>query len=166
MNKKIRQYIGLSFALIMYYVIHEGTHLIYALSIHTFKQVNFLGLGVQIDIYADKMTNNQLAIFCIVGSIATLFIGYILILCTNLICKVSSKVFKAYMYYMTLALLFIDPLYLSVLYNYLGGGDMNGISLLIPEFYARVLYGILFIINIIIFIMIVLPKYKLVFSKE
>ena len=166
MNKKIRQYIGLLFALLMYYIIHEGTHLIYALSINAFKQIHFIGLGVQIDIYAEKITKPQLAIFCIVGSIATTIVAYLLVVFINKICKVSSKVFKACMYYMTLAFLFIDPIYLSLLCVYFGGGDMNGISLLIPEFIARSIYGIMFIINLVVFIKIVVPKYKLSFLEK
>ena len=32
MNKKIRQYIGLAVAVLMYYLIHEGAHLVVALA--------------------------------------------------------------------------------------------------------------------------------------
>ena len=65
MNKATRQYIGLFSAIVSYYVIHEGAHLVYALCIGVFKQINFMGLGVQIDVYAEKMTPEQLGIFCI-----------------------------------------------------------------------------------------------------
>ena len=70
------------------------------------------------------------------------------------------------MYYITLALLFIDPIYLSIGYKFVGGGDMNGIQLMIPENIASILFGILLIINIFIFIKIELPKYKLGFKGE
>ena len=36
MNKRTRQYIGLLLAILSYYLIHEGAHLIYALAIGTF----------------------------------------------------------------------------------------------------------------------------------
>lgn len=39
----------------------------------------------------------------------------------------------AALYYITIALLLLDPLYLSVLCGLFGGGDMNGIALLLPE---------------------------------
>ena len=45
MNKRIRQYIGLLSAVLMYYIIHEGAHLIYALSVGAFRKINFMGLG-------------------------------------------------------------------------------------------------------------------------
>ena len=41
---------------------------------------------------------------------------------------------------------------------------MNGISLIIPEIAARVIYGILLVVNAVIFIKVVLPKYKMAFK--
>ena len=68
------------------------------------------------------------------------------------------------MYYVTIIMMFMDPLYLCVLCSIFGGGDMNGISLIISEIAARVIYGILFIVNAVIFIKVVLPKYKMAFQ--
>ena len=64
MSKRTRQYIGILAALAAYYLVHEGAHLLYALLSGVFKQINFMGLGVQIDVYAEHMTNMQLGIFC------------------------------------------------------------------------------------------------------
>ena len=161
MNKRVRQYLGLLSAILAYYIIHEGAHLLYALYIGVFKHINFIGLGIQIDVYAEKMTSTQMGIFCILGSVATALVSYLLVAFTDKIGQNPSKVFKACMYYITLALLFIDPLYLSILCGLFGGGDMNGISLLIPEIAARIVYGVLLLINTIIFLKIILPKYKL-----
>ena len=72
MNKRVRQYVGLLSAVIAYYLLHEGAHLLYALSIGAFKQINLMGLGMQIDIYAEKMTQTQLGVFCLLGSVTTL----------------------------------------------------------------------------------------------
>ena len=82
------------------------------------------------------------------------------------IAKISSKVFKACAYYITIAMLLIDPFYLSVLCGFFGGGDMNGIKLLIPEIAARIIYGIILITNVLVFIKVVLPKYKVAFLGE
>lgn len=57
MSKRTRQYIGILAALAAYYLVHEGAHLLYALLSGVFKQINFMGLGVQIDVYAEHMTN-------------------------------------------------------------------------------------------------------------
>lgn len=166
MNKRIRQYIGLLSAIIAYYLIHEGAHFLYALSLGVFKKINFMGLGIQIDIYAEKMTQTQLGVFCLVGSVAALLFAYILVLLIEKIGKSSSNMLKACAYYITIALLFIDPLYLSILCSFFGGGDMNGISFLIPEIIARVLYGIVLISNLVVLTKIVLPRYKVIFARE
>ena len=166
MNKRTRQYLGLLSAVLAYYIIHEGAHLIYALITGTFKQINIMGLGMQIDIHAERMTDIQLGIFCLVGSIATFITAYILVLLVNKIGDTSSKIFKACMYYITIAMLLIDPVYLSVLCGFFGGGDMNGIKLLVPEATARILYGLVLIVNVFVFVKIVLPKYKLAFADE
>ena len=165
-NKKIRQYIGLFFAIVVYYIVHEGAHLIYALVAGVFKQINFMGLGIQIDVYVDKMSEVQLGMFCLVGSIATMIVAYLLVLMIDSIVKSSSKVFKASMYYITVTLLLLDPIYLSIVYRFFGGGDMNGISLVIPEVIAQILYGSLFVINIFLFWKYILPKYKAAFVNE
>lgn len=160
MNKSMRQYIGLFSAIIAYYVIHEGAHLVYALCIGVFKQINIIGLGMQIDVYADKMTSEQLGVFCILGSVATTIVAYALVILADKIKKMSSKVFKACMYYITIIMLLMDPLYLSLLCGLFGGGDMNGISLILPEMVARIGHGILLVVNVIVFFKVVLPKYK------
>ena len=165
MNKKIRQYLGLLSAVIAYYLIHEGAHFIYALSIGVFKQINIMGLGMQIDVYVEKMTSLQLGEFCFVGSMVTTIVAYVLVAFIDKIKAISSKCFKACMYYITIAMLLLDPLYLSLLCGFFGGGDMNGIALLMPEYVARIGYGILLVINIIVFIKVVLPKYTDAFKN-
>ena len=69
MNKRVRQYVGLLSAVIAYYLLHEGAHLLYGLSLGVFKQINLIGVGMQIDIYAEKMTQAHLGVFCLLGSV-------------------------------------------------------------------------------------------------
>lgn len=165
-GKRIRQYAGLVAAILAYYIIHEGAHFIYALSVGAFKQINFMGIGVQIGIYEERMNETMLGIFCIVGPIATLLAAYILVLTANQICKAKSKMLKACMYYITIAMLLLDPVYLSVLCGFFGGGDMNGIALLIPEWIARTVFIALLFVNGFVFWKRILPKYKRAFSEN
>ena len=165
MSKRMRQYLGILAALVSYYAVHEGAHLAYACAIGVFEKIRFLGLGIQIVTDTQCMTNTQLGIFCALGAIATLITAYGLTLATPAICKVESKVFKACMYYITMAMLLVDPLYLSVLCDLFGGGDMNGIALLVPEWAARAFSGVLLVINGILFWKVVLPKYRSAFAK-
>ena len=165
MNKSMRQYIGLFSAIVAYYVIHEGAHFVYALCIGVFKEIKFMGLGMQIDVYVEKMSSKELGIFCIVGSLATIIVAYVLVALAGKTKNISSKCIKACLYYITIAMLLLDPLYLSLLCGFFGGGDMNGIALLMPEIVARIGYGILLVINIIVFLKIVLPKYTEAFKE-
>ncbi len=165
MSKRIRQLIGIASAVITYYILHEGAHFLYAICTGVFKEINFMGIGVQIDVYVEKMTNTQLGIFFLVGPIATLITAYGLVLLTGRICRSRSKVFKACMYYITIAMLLLDPLYLSVLCGFFGGGDMNGIKLLFPELYARMGFGVLLILNTVLFWKRILPTYTKAFRN-
>ena len=165
MSKRVRQYIGILAALAAYYLIHEGAHLLYALLTGVFRQINFMGLGVQIDVYAERLTDTQLGIFCLAGALATLCTGYLLSALAGRICRAKSKLLRASLYYITIALLLLDPLYLSVLCGFFGGGDMNGISLLGSELSARCLFGALLLVNGLVFWKRVLPTYKRSFSR-
>ena len=165
MSKRMRQYLGILAALVSYYAVHEGAHLAYACAIGVFEKIRFLGLGIQIVTDTQCMTNTQLGIFCALGAIATLIAAYGLTLATPAICKVESKVFKACMYYITMAMLLLDPLYLSALCGFFGGGDMNGIALLVPEWAARAFFGVLLVLNGILLWKVVLPKYRSAFAK-
>lgn len=165
MDKRIRQYIGIFAAIAAYYIIREGAHLVAALHYGIFKGINFMGLGMQIDVYADRMTDNQLGIFCLVSAISTFLFGWLLIALARKICNAESKVFKSMMWYITLAILMIDPLYLSVLCGFFGGGDMNGIKLLFPEITARITFAVIGIVHGIIIGKHLLPEYKKAFQQ-
>ena len=60
MKKRIRQYTGLLSAVLAYYAVHEGAHLLYALSTGVFRQINFMGIGMQIGIYEEQMSDTRL----------------------------------------------------------------------------------------------------------
>ena len=164
--KRARQYIGILAAAAAYYFVHEGAHLLCAVFFGTFKQIRFMGIGMQIDVYAERMSDGQMALFCIAGAAATLLAGYVLAILSGKICCAKSKFFRAVMYYITSALLLLDPLYLSILCGLFGGGDMNGISLLCPEWITRSIFAGLLIVNCWIFWKRIFPVYKESFSNE
>ena len=134
--------------------------MIAALLMGAFKQINFMGLGIQIDIFRERLTNNQLGWFCLAGALATFLVAWILVLMSRRICASPSPVFKAIMWYMTLALLMLDPLYLSVLCGFFGGGDMNGIRLLLPEVAVRITFAIIAVVHLLVIWKCLLPKYS------
>lgn len=165
MTKRTRQYLGIIAAVAAYYLVHEGAHLVYALWAGVFKRLRFMGLGVQVDVYAERMTDPALGVFCLVGALATLCAGYLLTALAPKVCRAKSKLLRAIFYYITIAFLFLDPLYLSILCGFFGGGDMNGIALLAPEWAARCLFGVLLVVNGIVFWKRLLPAYKEAFAE-
>ena len=166
MSKRTRQYIGILAALAAYYIVHEGAHLLYALFTGVFKQINFMGLGVQIDVYVERMADIQLGIFCLAGAMATFCAGYLLTVLAKRICRAKSKLFRAVLYYITIAFLLLDPFYLSILCGFFGGGDMNGIANFCPEWTARCLFGVLLFVNGVVFWKQVLPVYRQSFRSH
>lgn len=98
MSKRARQYIWILAAVVVYYLVHEGAHLLYALFAGVFKQINFMGIGVQIDVYAGRMSEAQLGAFCLAGAVATFCGGYALVALAGKICCAKSKLLRATLY--------------------------------------------------------------------
>ncbi len=167
MKSNVRKYLALFFAIILYFFIHEGAHLVFAMAFGVFKEIRFLGLGMQIAITdPGLLTNFQFSVFNIAGAISSLTTAYILVALTKRICKSSNAVFKAICYYSTVALLFTDPIYLSILCGFFGGGDMNGIIMFgISEWAVRLMFAAVLVFNICLFFRSVYPAYKTAFKK-
>lgn len=159
--QNVRKWFALICAIFLYYLIHEGSHVIVALLYGVFDQIKILGVGVQVVAKVELLTALQTAIFCVVGSIATLLTAYFLVLFLPQITACKSKIFRAIGYYTTLAFLLLDPIYLSFLYSFVGGGDMNGILLFgIPEAVIQLIYGAIALLNIFLIVRKVYPAYK------
>ena len=165
MSKRTRQYVGILTAVAIYYLVHEGAHLLTALHYGVFKRINFMGLGMQIDVYAERMTDFRMGIFCLARAAATLLFGWLLVLLRKRICMVKSKVFKAIAWYVSLTILLLDPLYLSVLCGFFGGGDMNGIKLLFPEIAVRIAFAVIGVIHGLVIRKYLLPEYTKAFQE-
>ena len=115
--------------------------------------------------FADRMTDTQMGIFCLAGAVATFICGWILVLLCGKICTLKSPVLKAIFWYVTIALLILDPLYLSVLCGFFGGGDMNGIRLLMPEVAVRIIFVVIGVIHVLVIWKYLLPRYKEAFNS-
>ena len=164
MNKKYRQYIGIVVAVVIYYIIHEGAHLAVALAQGVFKQINLIGMGVQIDVVAEQMSAQQMGIFCLAGAVATLVAGWLLVIFVGPICRIKSSVVRACAWYTSLTMLMLDPIYLSVFYRWVGGGDMNGIALLIPEWAVSAIAVAVGVVNVLLIWKLLYPAYKKSFA--
>lgn len=166
MSRRIRQYIGLVAAVVLYYVIHEGAHLAVALALGVFKQINIIGLGMQIDVFAEQMTSSQMGWFCAAGPIATFVVGWLLVLFARRICNIKSALIRTCAWYTSLTMLVLDPLYLGLFYRWVGGGDMNGIALIVPEVVASAVAAVVGVVNIILIWRVLYPAYTRSFAEE
>lgn len=164
MSKRMRQYVGILAALASYYLIHEGAHWLYAVTLGVFKQINVMALGIQIDVFRDQMTDTQLGLFCLAGPLATLLAGWVFTCLAGKICLLKSCVAKACCWYISIVLLVLDPLYLSILHHFVGGGDMNGIRLILPEMAVTGVAFILLMFHLYLLFKVLLPKYKAAFQ--
>ena len=90
-----RKWFGVLVAILLYYILHEGAHLLAALCFDVFHQIRFMGIGVQIAARTELLTDLQTAVFCVVGSIASLIGAYVLVWAAKFITKSGSKVLKA-----------------------------------------------------------------------
>lgn len=169
MVRNVRKWISLLAAVVLYYVVHEGAHLLFALMFGTFQKIRFAYGGIGIQIVADTavMSDLQLFVFGIAGVVTTLIAGYVLVWKRNRLLESTNQGVRALAYYATLIFLGLDPFYLSVLYPFVGGGDMNSIVLIgIPEIAARTFFIILLGVNLFIFIKVIYGAYRKRFTED
>lgn len=164
MSKRMRQCIGILFAVVFYYIIYEGAHFVVALAFQAFKKINLLGIVMQVYIYRERLTNIQLGVFGIAGVTATLFAAYALVYFKERICLIENKVVKIVFYYVTMILLVVDPTYLCLLS--FAGGDMNGIIYLMPNDVAWTIFAFILIFNLWVLVKKVTPMYSTSFNEN
>ena len=168
-KKSLKQWLGVFLAIVSYYIIHEGTHLLLALFFGAFEEVRFVGfLGIQIVTTEGSLSGANLALFSGLSSIVTLLIGYILAFHPS-IYKIKNKNMLIGIYYITLCFILLDPLYISILSKFIsGGGDLNGITtgLGLSAIPLRIVFGIILVVNILLFKNKVCPKYNSIFKEN
>lgn len=161
----LRKWCGVIAAIMVYYFIHEGSHLVVALKYGGVEKIKIMGVGIQMVTRIEEINSMQRAIFCVVGSVSTLLVAYLLVGLTRKIVHYKNKFLKAICYYVTMGMLLIDPIYLACIYKFVGGGDMNGIKLFgISEAVLQMIYGAIGIVNILLIIKYIYPVYKKAFN--
>lgn len=169
LEKSVKQWLGVFIAIVSYYIIHEGTHLLLALILGVFERIRFVGIwGIQIVTTEGSLNGINLALFSGLSSIVTILIGYILAFHPS-IYKIKNKNILIGIYYIVLCFLLLAPLYMSILSKFIGGGgDLNGIiaGLKTSDIPFRIIFGIILIINILLFKNKVCPKYNRIFKEN
>lgn len=167
MKANLRKWTALLIGIFLYYIIHEGAHLLVALGYGVFEKVRFMGVGMQIVIREEGMNDFQLGIFCLAGVMATSIVGHLFAWQAKTICKKEHDFLRAIGYYTTMIFLLLDPIYLSLLYRFVGGGDMNGILLFgVPEGMVQLLFGCIGVLHGFYFLKKISPQYRRAFLRE
>lgn len=171
--RRTKQYFSILLAILIYYCVHEGAHLFYALWHGALKHINLMPLGVQVDIYRDRLSDIQFAHFCMSGALATIFAAWILTIHSTVLIKwFGNKLgnFSPFLLFCslhtTIALLLCDPLYLSVLHFVMGDGDMNGIQMMLPQYLVSTGFALLGLLHLLIIRRLLLPRYKEAFRRR
>lgn len=149
MNRFIRKYLYTILAGITYLIIHEGVHIIQAMTLDIYEGIRLLPLGIEVEILQPLTIEGlELAAFSGLSSIVTVLIGYFLLLFSPNIIKFNNQLIKNYLYYITFVFLLLDPIYMSVL-SFFVGGDINGIVLGLNISYmsVRSVYFVIAILN-------------------
>lgn len=146
----VRKYLYFILAGITYLIVHEGVHIIQALIYGIYKGIKLLPLGVEVEVIQPlTISGLKLAAFSGLSSISTMLMGYVLFLLSPVVLKSKKQYLKNYIYYVTFVFLLLDPIYISILSNFVGGGDINGIALglHLPYMLVRSVYLIIAILN-------------------
>ena len=91
LEKSMKKWLGVFLAIISYYIVHEGIHLLLALMFGVFEKVRFVGIwGIQIVTTEGSLNGVNLALFSGLSSMVTVLIGYILVFNSS-IYKINNK---------------------------------------------------------------------------
>lgn len=159
-QQNLNKWAVLIWALLLYFAIHEGAKILYALFTGTYVDISFISLQYEAKIDIKSMSHAQQCCFWLIGSIATTFIGYIFFILTGKLLKSDRHWVHAFSYYITIVFMLLDPVYLGIASLMIEGGDMSGINTVMNEQIVRLIAELISIVNVILILKYFLPKHK------
>ncbi len=160
-QQNLGKWAALIWALLLYFVIHEGIKMLYALCVGASVHVSFVSLQYEAMVDIGTMTHSQQCVFWLIGSVCTTVVGYMMFLLTDKILKVNRPWMHAFDYYLTIVLLVVDPVYLGIVSLMMEGGDMSGIGTVMDEQVVRLIAELVSIANVFVIIKYFLPKHRI-----
>ena len=124
----MRKYLSLIIAIIIFIIIHEGTHAIIASILNEYEafQVHFYGFEV---IYKTPIADRMGTIWGYISglsNVVTLIIGYILFMYRKTLSRIRNSFFHNLGYWVIFVFMLFDALNLSII-PFFFGGDIGGI---------------------------------------
>ncbi len=142
--------------------LHEGMHAVTAAAFDEYKafHVRPYGLEVEYRTPVNERTGAKWAVVSGSSNLATIMLGYALLIPARRVAAGRSLLFKGGIYYLTLLSLLLDPLNLSV-GPFLYGGDANGIAvgLGINRYIIQALFLLILLANRELVAQTLLPTY-------
>ena len=116
-------------AVVVFFALHEGLHALMATIYGEYDafHVRPIGLEVTFRTPVDERSGIRWAFISGISNLATLLLGYVLLLFGRRVARSPGVFLKASIYYLTLISLLFDALNLSI-GPFIYGGDANGIA--------------------------------------
>ncbi len=159
-----RSWVFFLLAVILYQILHEGSHLLTSLFFDEFEGLRFATIGPEV-VYKTPVPERSGFHWTLISgmsSIITIILGYILLINSEKTASLRNVNLKALLFYTTLVLLITDPLNLSV-GPFLYGGDAPGVAkgMNVPVYLVQGLFFVIFLINRELVASILLSTYKI-----
>lgn len=149
-------------AVAIFFTIHEGLHALIAEIYGEYEEfiVKPIGLEVIFRTPVIERTGIKWAFISGISNLATLFMGYLLLILSPNIARLQSVFLKASLYYLAVLSLLLDAFNLSV-GPFIYGGDANGIAvgLSINRYLVQTIFFLIFLANREVVAQKLLPMY-------
>lgn len=160
----MKKSIAFIIAFLILITLHEGLHALTALPFGEYQSfhVRPLGFEVTFNTPVAERSGVHWAIISGASNLATILMGYLLLILAPRITRLPSPLLRAAAYYLTFLSLLADPLNLSI-GPLLYGGDANGIAfgLGISRWIIQLVFGLVFLLNHELVARVLVPAYGL-----
>ncbi len=158
----MKKYLTLILAVIIFAIIHEGTHAIIAMAFEEYQtfQVHPYGLEVIFKTPVTERKGIKWGFISGMSNVVTLLFGYLMFSLRAKITRLQSSSLSALGYWLIILFLLLDPLNLSI-GPFLYGGDIGGIvvGFSINQYLIQIIFFVIFLLNREIIAQELLPAY-------
>ena len=146
----MKRYIPLVLAILLFVIVHEGTHAVVASMFNEFAsfQVKYYGFEVHFKTPVPDRSGIKWGFISGMSNIITLTIGYLLFIYRKNVANYKSAFFRTFGYWVTFFFLLFDPLNLSIM-PFVFGGDIGGIveGFRINKYLVQFIFFMVLLIN-------------------
>lgn len=159
----MKRWLSLLTALVLFFIVHEGSHAVIALLFGEFDafHIRTFGMEVTFNTPVTERSGFHWAIISGTGNLVTLLIGYSLFVYRGHFAQWKNWFWKASIYYATLLFLVLDAFNLSI-GPFIYGGDANGIAvgLGVNRFIIQAIFFVVLLVNRELIAQKLLPAYN------